>query len=190
VFFGRRPNFIFSRATLLLKTTTPIIMLRALASATARTTSVIPPAAAAPRLLLLSAARMEGAASASSSAGGGIEARLAELGYKLPIPAKPAANYVMCKRIGNLIYTGEEGTHGRAGRRVRGEGPQSEFARPVFSQRAQHPFSPLSRAAGHLPQPAEGGLITGKVGSELTTEQGYEAARVVALNLLATIKGE
>jgi hypothetical protein len=65
-----------------------------------------------------------------------------------------------------------------------------EFARPVFSQRATHPFFPLSRAAGHLPQPAEGGLITGKVGSELTTEQGYEAARVVALNLLATIKGE
>jgi enamine deaminase RidA (YjgF/YER057c/UK114 family) len=32
--------------------------------------------------------------------------------------------------------------------------------------------------------------MTGKVGSELTTEQGYDAARVVALNILATLKGE
>jgi enamine deaminase RidA (YjgF/YER057c/UK114 family) len=32
--------------------------------------------------------------------------------------------------------------------------------------------------------------MTGKVGSELTTEQGYDAARVVALNILGTLKGE
>jgi len=47
----------------------------------------------------------------------------------------------------------------------------------------------LIYTAGHLPQPAAGGLITGKVGTDLTTEQGYDAARAVALNLLATIKG-
>ena len=30
----------------------------------------------------------------------------------------------------------------------------------------------------------------GKVGQELTTEQGADAARVVMLNILATLKGE
>jgi len=84
-----------------------------------------------------------------ASSGGKIQARLDELGLKLPNPAKPVASYVMCKRVGNLIYT-----------------------------------------AGHLPQPATGGLITGKVGSELTTEQGYDAARAVGLNILATLKDE
>lgn len=43
--------------------------------------------------------------------------------------------------------------------------------------------------AGHLPQPAGGGpLVTGKVGKDLTVEQGYEAAKLVALNLIATLK--
>jgi enamine deaminase RidA (YjgF/YER057c/UK114 family) len=84
-----------------------------------------------------------------STSAGKIEARLAELGYVLPVAAKPAANYVMCRRVGNLVYT-----------------------------------------AGHLPQPAAGGLVTGKVGSELTTEEAYDAARVVGLNILATLKHE
>jgi len=45
--------------------------------------------------------------------------------------------------------------------------------------------------AGHLPQPAGGGaLVTGKVGKDLTVEQGYEAAKLVALNLIATLKRE
>lgn len=49
---------------------------------------------------------------------------------------------------------------------------------------------PLSRcAAGHLPINAQGVLTTGKVGSELTTEQGYDAARLVGLNIMGTLKG-
>ncbi len=44
-------------------------------------------------------------------------------------------------------------------------------------------------AAGHLPLPANGQLITGKVGTDLTTEQGYDAAKIVGLNILATLKG-
>jgi hypothetical protein len=32
--------------------------------------------------------------------------------------------------------------------------------------------------------------MTGKVGADLTTEQGAEAAKFVALNILATLKGE
>lgn len=35
------------------------------------------------------------------------EARIKELGYTLPTPSKPAANYIMCHRVGNLIYTCE-----------------------------------------------------------------------------------
>ncbi len=37
---------------------------------------------------------------------------------------------------------------------------------------------------------ATGERITGKVGAELTAEQGYEAARWVALNLLSRMKAE
>lgn len=42
--------------------------------------------------------------------------------------------------------------------------------------------------AGHGPTRADGTLITGKLGKDLTVEQGYEAAKVTALNLLATLK--
>ena len=44
--------------------------------------------------------------------------------------------------------------------------------------------------AGHLPLPPNGELITGKVGADLTVEEGAEAAKHVALNLLATLKHE
>jgi enamine deaminase RidA (YjgF/YER057c/UK114 family) len=44
--------------------------------------------------------------------------------------------------------------------------------------------------AGHGSQRADGSYITGKVGKDLTLEQGREAARVTAINLLATLKGE
>jgi enamine deaminase RidA (YjgF/YER057c/UK114 family) len=42
--------------------------------------------------------------------------------------------------------------------------------------------------SGHLPQPAEGALVVGKVGKDVTVEQGYEAAKLVGLNLCATLK--
>ena len=42
--------------------------------------------------------------------------------------------------------------------------------------------------AGHLPQPAGGDLILGKIGQDLTPEQGYDAAHYVALSLMATLK--
>ena len=35
-----------------------------------------------------------------------------------------------------------------------------------------------------------GGMITGKVGAEITLEQAYEAARITGLNLLATARAE
>jgi enamine deaminase RidA (YjgF/YER057c/UK114 family) len=44
--------------------------------------------------------------------------------------------------------------------------------------------------AGHGPTKADGSTITGKVGKDLTLEQGIEAARVAAISLLSTLKNE
>ncbi len=60
------------------------------------------------------------------------------------------------------------------------------------------PFAPVrvrgNRAyiSGHGPINADGSLAEprGKVGAEVTVEQGYHAARLVALNILAVLKRE
>ena len=44
--------------------------------------------------------------------------------------------------------------------------------------------------AGHGPTKADGTNITGKVGKDLTTEQGYAAARQVGVALLSTLRTE
>ena len=44
--------------------------------------------------------------------------------------------------------------------------------------------------AGHLPQKKDGSFIKGKLGKELTVEQGNEAARLTAINLITTLKAE
>ncbi|HEV7732111.1 MAG TPA: RidA family protein [Candidatus Binatia bacterium] len=41
--------------------------------------------------------------------------------------------------------------------------------------------------AGHAPIRADGSVILGKLGSDLTTAEGYDAARVAALGALATM---
>jgi enamine deaminase RidA (YjgF/YER057c/UK114 family) len=46
----------------------------------------------------------------------------------------------------------------------------------------------LLYVSGHGPAAAEGIRTTGKVGKELTTEEGYQAARQTGLNILATIR--
>lgn len=48
----------------------------------------------------------------------------------------------------------------------------------------------LLYTAGHLPWIEEGRLQTGKLGEDLTIEQGAAAARLVALQTLATIRQE
>ena len=42
--------------------------------------------------------------------------------------------------------------------------------------------------SGHGPFNEDGELITGKVGADLTTEQGYAAARRIAIGLLGSLK--
>ena len=44
--------------------------------------------------------------------------------------------------------------------------------------------------AGKGPQKADNTYITGKVGKDLTIDQGYEAARLAAMSHLAVLKGE
>ena len=44
--------------------------------------------------------------------------------------------------------------------------------------------------SGCGPRRNDGSAITGKVGGSLTPEQGYDAARVVGLNMLANIRAE
>jgi enamine deaminase RidA (YjgF/YER057c/UK114 family) len=44
--------------------------------------------------------------------------------------------------------------------------------------------------AGAGPQKPDGSLVTGRLGADLTIEQGYEAARLVALVHLAALKAE
>jgi len=44
--------------------------------------------------------------------------------------------------------------------------------------------------SGHGPDKAEGGLVTGKVGSDLTIEQANAAARLTGISLLSTLKAE
>jgi enamine deaminase RidA (YjgF/YER057c/UK114 family) len=42
--------------------------------------------------------------------------------------------------------------------------------------------------AGEGPRRADGSVMTGKLGKDFTVEQGYEAARLTGINLLATLK--
>lgn len=44
--------------------------------------------------------------------------------------------------------------------------------------------------AGHGPTKADGTNITGKVGKDLSLEQGYKAARQTAISILSTLKAE
>ena len=46
----------------------------------------------------------------------------------------------------------------------------------------------LIHLAGHGPIRADGSIITGKVGVDLSVEEGYEAARVTGLGLLSTLR--
>lgn len=44
--------------------------------------------------------------------------------------------------------------------------------------------------SGVGPRQPDGSLINGKLGATMTVEKGYEAARVVGLNMLANIRGQ
>jgi len=64
--------------------------------------------------------------------------------------------------------------------------PQKPVANYVNAVRVGN----LLYLAGKGPTKPDGSNITGKVGKDLTIEQGYEAARLTAINHLAVIKAE
>lgn len=59
------------------------------------------------RMSLESTSNIAAAAANMSTSTYDPEAKLAELNYKLPTPSKSVANYVMSRRVGNMIYTGK-----------------------------------------------------------------------------------
>ena len=75
------------------------------------------------------------------------EARLRELGVVLPALAKPVANYVPYRIVGNVLY-------------MSGQGPRDE----------------------------NGNMLAGKLGAEISIEEGYRRARLVGLGLLAAMR--
>jgi enamine deaminase RidA (YjgF/YER057c/UK114 family) len=71
--------------------------------------------------------------------------------------------------------------------------PRLQVTPPAGSYVLARRVGNLIYTAGHLPiKPDGNGFITGKVGdgADLTTQQGYDAARAVAINMLATLKDE
>ena len=76
-----------------------------------------------------------------------IEEKLKEIGLSLPEAAKPVAEYIPAKMVGNLVFCS-------------GQGPVKD---------------------GKM-------VYIGRVGKELTIEEGYQAAQICALNCLAAIK--
>ncbi|MGH8214215.1 MAG: RidA family protein [Rhodanobacteraceae bacterium] len=84
-----------------------------------------------------------------------IEARLVELGFKLPPAVKPPPGVVLPFRFVHVLGN-----------------------RALIS--------------GHSPQATDGSVAGpyGKLGRELTVEQGYEAARLTALSMLGSLQRE
>jgi enamine deaminase RidA (YjgF/YER057c/UK114 family) len=60
--------------------------------------------------------------------------------------------------------------------------------KPVAKYRPAVRHGNLLYLAGHGPVLPDGKLITGRVGADLTVDQGYQAARQVGLATLATLK--
>ena len=88
------------------------------------------------------------------------EKRLAELGIELPPPPKPAANYAPCVRL-------------------EGFGADKNSA--------------MLHLSGHLPLRDDGSVMTGRIGkgpNDKGVDYGYQAARQVGLNILATLQRE
>jgi len=76
-----------------------------------------------------------------------IEARLAALGIDLPMPGKPAANYVPFVVSGKQVFV-----------------------------------------SGQVPMASDGVKFVGKLGREFSVEEGQQAARLCAINILGVLK--
>ena len=61
-------------------------------------------------------------------------------------------------------------------------------AKPVGNYVTATRIGPTVYLSGAGPQKSEGGYVTGTVGADLSVEQGYEAARLTGLVLLANLR--
>jgi enamine deaminase RidA (YjgF/YER057c/UK114 family) len=64
--------------------------------------------------------------------------------------------------------------------------PSKSIANYVLAVRSGN----LIFLSGHIPRDENGEILKGKVGLDLTEEEGYQAARLSGIALLATLKGE
>ena len=104
------------------------------------------------------------------------EARITELGYTLPSMPSALGLYVPAVRMGNVIHT--------AGHIPFGDplcAPPTHRPRPSRA----HPLKSTSLRRSDVKS-----LKVGKVGLDYTTEEGAEMAKIIALELLATLKHE
>src|SRR5207248_6152601 len=60
--------------------------------------------------------------------------------------------------------------------------------KPVAKYKTAVQSGNLLYVSGHGPLKPDGKMITGRVGADLTTEQGKEAARAVGLAILSTVR--
>lgn len=61
-------------------------------------------------------------------------------------------------------------------------------SQPLFNHVSRVRTGDLAYVAGHVSRNEDNSILTGKLGDSMATEQGYEAARTVALGILATLK--
>lgn len=76
------------------------------------------------------------------------EDRLAELGITLPVVPVPHANYVPAKRIGNLVYTAGQPSHGYVGKL--GADVAEETGKAAARVCAMHCIASVRSLAGSL----------------------------------------
>jgi len=63
------------------------------------------------------------------------------------------------------------------------------YGQSYGSMKSHHQVGSLLFLSGHVPELAGGGVLhPGRLGAEVTIEQGYEAARLTAINALAGIR--
>jgi len=60
--------------------------------------------------------------------------------------------------------------------------------KPIGNYVAGVPVGNLLFMSGIGPRKPEGGVIAGRVGADMSVQQGYDAARLVGLNMLANIR--
>ncbi len=68
--------------------------------------------------------------------------------------------------------------------------PLPPAPRPVAVYRPLIVCQQMAYVSGHGPVQLDGSLIVGRVGGELTLEEGYAAARQVGLAILSTLKAQ